>query len=182
MTFQPISSESGLRLSDECSAMRYLPDFSTHIQRKRIATNYIILFKNWIKLFNPYPAKADCDTSAPTADLKFLILFNPYPAKADCDRTTMGDEKSMSCFSTHIQRKRIATESCQSCAAMQKAFQPISSESGLRQPTASSRYAGMSFSTHIQRKRIATTVHHNAKASSRLFSTHIQRKRIATLI
>ncbi len=133
-TFQPISSESGLRQQDECNK-NYGYYFSTHIQRKRIATQQrIILHLHILLLFNPYPAKADCDTTAaclvgsrlafqPISSESGLrlqrscgvavstSLFNPYPAKADCDWVAQSSGSFISYFSTHIQRKRIATMS-----------------------------------------------------------------------
>ncbi len=60
------------------------------------------------------------------------------------------------------------------------AFQPISSESGLRQEKGSYDLLDVLFSTHIQRKRIATGNFHPCFNDGRYFSTHIQRKRIAT--
>ncbi len=154
-------------------------NFSTHIQRKRIATIFPTSARCSLYLFNPYPAKADCDVS-PLALYKRYFgfsthiqrkriatgnkynvvaqnpLFNPYPAKADCDsaiepkpkpKTTFQPISSESglrpylplChvvprynFSTHIQRKRIATNQFRKCGESHFAFQPISSESGLR--------------------------------------------------
>ncbi len=109
--------------------------FSTHIQRKRIATLSYVKFAIVNDLFNPYPAKADCDipdTSPQISDtLPFqpissesglrpsaccaacivFALFNPYPAKADCDQLHKGRRLPL-------------------CS-----FQPISSESGLRPAT-----------------------------------------------
>ncbi len=59
-------------------------------------------------------------------------LFNPYPAKADCDGLFLIHKELIYLFSTHIQRKRIATISPKLAVAGKVSFQPISSESGLR--------------------------------------------------
>ncbi len=132
LTFQPISSESGLRRNlhtvrdlygklfnpypakADCDCGQFWVIFqvflfSTHIQRKRIATVRVTLCAFQRRLFNPYPAKADCDSSTiysstslnqtfqPISSesglrhslrhlvLLYRALFNPYPAKADCD-------------------------------------------------------------------------------------------------
>ncbi len=178
-SFQPISSESGLRLSTN---------------PRRVADN---------ALFNPYPAKADCDKSIQVRQYLGDLLFNPYPAKADCDRLWQSPISIHCTFSTHIQRKRIATLFYFYLRINGLSFQPISSESGLRPPNLNQSDLRLSlfnpypakadcdrdlplgfhrrsnFSTHIQRKRIATII----KLFMRLytgFSTHIQRKRIAT--
>ncbi len=135
-TFQPISSESGLRQSSSKFPTFSACGFSTHIQRKRIATSYPV--KWWTR---------------------------------------------QGYFSTHIQRKRIATEFYMPAPLLMQAFQPISSESGLRllQPMRLAR-SWSCFSTHIQRKRIATLSAFGSLCLPSVFSTHIQRKRIATLL
>ncbi len=80
-TFQPISSESGLR---QCGLKWGLVDtsFSTHIQRKRIATNMKRTPSVTLKLlFNPYPAKADCD-KFPIYPLLVVSSFQPISSES----------------------------------------------------------------------------------------------------
>ncbi len=112
------------------------PLFSTHIQRKRIATTMYGLHIFSISSFQPISSESGLRHPHIQSNLCFLSsfqpissesglrpcpsgsrmigysLFNPYPAKADCDLCIL--QRSVftnlfSCFSTHIQRKRIAT-------------------------------------------------------------------------
>ncbi len=155
-TFQPISSESGLRHSPLLAKARH-PGFSTHIQRKRIATQKMLLLEQWKFVFSTHiqrkriatilyieviilkhtfqPISSEsglrhklmhflgCFTHSfqpisSESGLRRLLhlhwqrqerLFNPYPAKADCDIQTLRSREQRLTFSTHIQRKRIAT-------------------------------------------------------------------------
>ncbi len=106
-SFQPISSESGLRLSpqfDPTCKVSFQPISSESGLRRKVQGLGAALRQ----LFNPYPAKADCDmlqallgrccrSFQPISSESGLRLrqtecpcrsnplFNPYPAKADCD-------------------------------------------------------------------------------------------------
>ena len=84
--FQPISSESGLRQLTK-----------------------LTLWNWFVSIFNPYPAKADCDFAWFDSRNLRRSIFNPYPAKADCDARGCYIYIIRISFSTHIQRKRIAT-------------------------------------------------------------------------
>ncbi len=131
LTFQPISSESGLRRW-QATAKTLTTAFSTHIQRKRIATRRSGICKLPIRTFQPISSESglrlrlgiyrrgknlafqpiSSESGLRRASLMKTSsgtgLFNPYPAKADCDRP--------------ITFRAMASSP----------FQPISSESGLR--------------------------------------------------
>ncbi len=156
LPFQPISSESGLRqcfyLTTRISKITFQPISSESGLRPDPSTSVAVI----VILFNPYPAKADCDIASNPTDSSW-VLFNPYPAKADCDRFSNSCARWIKYFSTHIQRKRIATLQHRCTNLLLKHF-----------------------STHIQRKRIATWKKGFTEEGTFSFSTHIQRKRIAT--
>ncbi len=153
-------------------------------------------------LFNPYPAKADCDYS-PRCLHDTKVAFQPISSESGLRLGIRSSRPALSAFSTHIQRKRIATINARPMRIGWRTFQPISSESGLRRYVTFASSYSCCFSTHIQRKRIATPKPNFSIADGILFnpypakadcdelyyftgfcsfnfSTHIQRKRIAT--
>ncbi len=140
-TFQPISSESGLRhISTSMWFIIWCFLFNPYPAKADCDGLLCCLFELFSRcLFNPYPAKADCDGLPMSFFFYVFCLFNPYPAKADCDTINTSWSDKMGGFSTHIQRKRIATV----LKATKLSFVWV-------------------FSTHIQRKRIATFIckHH----------------------
>ena len=133
-SFQPISSESGLR-----------PETLTCLKR--------LIF-----ISNPYPAKADCDSTNKYTTIFFHNHFQPISSESGLRQGSLITlEYYRIEFPTHIQRKRIATRlgragygqktdisnpypakaDCDPSVgtAVQfwiTDFQPISSESGLR--------------------------------------------------
>ncbi len=109
LAFQPISSESGLRQPINIWFQILLFHFSTHIQRKRIATCTPFSRSAGWTLFNPYPAKADCDNISGSLS-GITGAFQPISSESGL----------------RLQRGRVARSAL-------FAFQPISSESGLRQ-------------------------------------------------
>ncbi len=158
LPFQPISSESGLRQGNKCqhiiTSQTFQPISSESGLRRVWGYSRNIVPAS----FQPISSESGLRPSSSTSCLSSNPLFNPYPAKADCDFKHNVRNNQKPFFSTHIQRKRIATYLFFTTNNFTSPFQPISSESGLRPKKLLGSYPSSSFSTHIQRKRIATIV------------------------
>ncbi len=179
MSFQPISSESGLR--------QWLP--TTRPPEKSLFNPYPAKAdcdarrRQWYNkpksLFNPYPAKADCDGQPHRRFSLHIPLFNPYPAKADCDN---GCENVSGCGKT-LFNPYPAKADCDKTKSFPHSllftFQPISSESGLRPINYWYSWAKLCLFNPYPAKADCD-VYGKTFVSVHNFSTHIQRKRIAT--
>ncbi len=87
--FQPISSESGLRPAYILPSLMSSALFNPYPAKADCDISTKAGRFACSALFNPYPAKADCDSVLIRGNFFLFVLFNPYPAKADCDSSTL---------------------------------------------------------------------------------------------
>ncbi len=105
---------------------------------------------------NPYPAKADCDQWMAT-NSNIGLASNPYPAKADCDFHKIATFFKENGFQPISSESGLRQRFTFILVFVLVIFQPISSESGLRRNWLNWLVKGLTLPTHIQRKRIATS-------------------------